>query len=84
MALTIFYGIELCYFKAWKTVKNEKYKEFANRWSSDEFGIYIDELKVAIDKASEKASDDEKQEVIQEWNQIWEFEISFWNSCILK
>uniref|UniRef100_A0AC34G259 Thiaminase-2/PQQC domain-containing protein n=1 Tax=Panagrolaimus sp. ES5 TaxID=591445 RepID=A0AC34G259_9BILA len=84
MMLTIFYGIELCYFKAWKAVKNEKYNEFANRWSSDEFGKYIDKLEVAIEKASAKASEDEKKEAIQQWNQIWEHEINFWNSCISK
>uniref|UniRef100_A0AC34FDE2 Thiaminase-2/PQQC domain-containing protein n=1 Tax=Panagrolaimus sp. ES5 TaxID=591445 RepID=A0AC34FDE2_9BILA len=84
MMLTIFYGIELCYFKAWNAVKNEKYKEFANRWSSDEFGKYIDKLEVAIEKASAKASEEEKTEAVEQLNQIWEHEINFWNSCISK
>uniref|UniRef100_A0AC35EX65 Thiaminase-2/PQQC domain-containing protein n=1 Tax=Panagrolaimus sp. PS1159 TaxID=55785 RepID=A0AC35EX65_9BILA len=78
--LTIFYGIELCYFKAWKEVKNEKYKEFSNRWSSDEFGKYIDDLKAAINEESKKASNDEKKEITEKWDIIFEYEINFWNS----
>uniref|UniRef100_A0A914QQS4 Thiaminase-2/PQQC domain-containing protein n=1 Tax=Panagrolaimus davidi TaxID=227884 RepID=A0A914QQS4_9BILA len=84
MMLTIFYGIELCYFKAWKEVKNEKYKEFSNRWSSNEFGKYIDDLQAAINEESKKSSNDEKKEIIEKWNIIFEYEINFWNSCITK
>ena len=76
------YAIELCYCKAWKVVKNPNYQEFVSRWGSAEFTQFIEQLRVAVDAASITASEDDKKEGRQLWNDIMRLEVGFWNMAI--
>ncbi|CAF1133896.1 unnamed protein product [Adineta steineri] len=80
--ITTYYAIEICYYQAWKSVKNRDYQEYADRWGSKEFEQYIDQLRVSVDNASITASDDDKNDASHLWNTIMEFEIDFWNMAI--
>ncbi|CAF2897280.1 unnamed protein product [Rotaria sp. Silwood2] len=80
--ITAFYAMELCYYKAWKSVKNHDYQEFVNRWGSEEFGQFIEQLRIIVDVASITASDNDKQEARHLWDDIMRFEVDFWNMAI--
>lgn len=80
--MTCIYGIELCYYAAWNSIKNRDYQEFIDRWTSEIFGEYIEELRFTVDVASIAASDDDKREAIQLWENIVRLEEDFWHMTI--
>ncbi|CAF1234379.1 unnamed protein product [Rotaria sp. Silwood1] len=80
--ITAFYAMELCYYEAWKSVKNHDYQEFVNRWGSEEFGQFIEQLRVIVDAASITASDNDKQEACQLWDDVMRLEVDFWDMAI--
>ncbi|CAF1053481.1 unnamed protein product [Rotaria sordida] len=80
--ITALYAIELCYYEAWKSVKNHDYQEYINRWGSEGFEQFIEQLRVTVDVASITASNNDKQDACQLWNDVMQLEIDFWNMTI--
>jgi thiaminase len=66
--LTAFYALELGNYEEWKVVKNANYQGSVTRWTSADVTESIEKLKTLIDKRATTASEADKEEARQVWD----------------
>lgn len=81
VALTVLYGVERAYFDAWRAVRDQAnrdgpYWPFVDRWSSEEFGGWVDALAVLLDRVTPEGPTGEQRTVFR---RVARFELAFWD-----
>ena len=82
--ITCIWALELAYYDSWSTALPgaPKYKEFIDRWTSEDFWIYVDDLDSAVNAALSKASKEERE--LAETYFLWvvKYEKDFWDMAL--
>jgi len=84
VGISVFYGVEKVYQKAWNQVLHSKdcpewLTEFAENWGSEGFGKFVDVIESFADKALETASEEDKEVVAGALKEIFALENEFWS-----
>lgn len=76
----VFWSIEQAYCQAWRNAMPiaEPYKEFANRWGSDDFKQYCKQLEKQTDIALQDASQEDKDAAVAACGKVAAHEQAFW------
>src|SRR5512135_358488 len=81
VALTVLYGGERAYYDAWRAVREQadrsgQYWPFVDRWSSAEFGGWVDTLAGLLDRVSSAGPTAEQRTAFR---RVVRFELAFWD-----
>lgn len=75
------WAIEYVYNFAWQQAMPvpEPYTQFAERWGSTDFSLFVQILEKQADEALESATEEQMDRVHEVFSQICEYEIDFWD-----
>jgi len=84
LAISMFFGIEKVYQKAWQNVRlcptcPDWLKEYAGRWGSDAFEVYVDHLEGVANAALLSASEEERNKITEALQTMLAHEVEFWS-----
>lgn len=80
VALTAIWAVERSYLDAWSAARPgaQRYREFVEHWSNDDFQTYVARLQEAADAALHAASDSDREEAGRAFGRVMQFERRFW------
>jgi formylaminopyrimidine deformylase / aminopyrimidine aminohydrolase len=82
--ITAIWALERTYLESWEGVRPgaQPYRPFVERWTTDAFRSYVDDLQVAVDRQLEASVGGQEREAEDAFGWVTHYERSFWDMAI--
>jgi thiaminase len=79
--VTAIWALERTYLEGWNSARPgaEPYREFVERWTTDGFRSYVDDLQAAVDRQLETSVGDQAREAEDAFLWVTHYERGFWD-----
>jgi thiaminase len=82
--ITAIWALERSYLESWEGVRPgaQPYREFVERWTTDAFRSYVDDLQAAVDRQLETAVGEQAREAEDVFVWVTYYERGFWDMAM--
>jgi thiaminase len=82
--ITAIWALERTYLESWERARPgaRPYREFVERWTTDEFRSYVGDLQAAVDRQLEASVGEPAREAEEAFVWVTHYERSFWDMAM--
>ena len=82
--ITAIWALERTYLESWDNARPgaHRYREFVNRWTTDDFRSYVGDLQSAVDRQLETSVGEQAQEAENSFLWVTHYERGFWDMAM--